>query len=69
MTPLAADLSVLAVLIDCDGVLVDSESLSATVLSAMLGEQGVALGVAAALDLLRVGRSPPGWPSSSRGCR
>ena len=57
-----SDLPVVAVLIDCDGVLVDSESLSATVLSAMLGEQGVALGVAAALDLLR-GRQVATWVS------
>ena len=32
-----------AVAVDCDGVLVDSESLSGTVLSAMLAEQGIAM--------------------------
>lgn len=49
-----------AVLLDCDGVLVDSESLSASVLSAMLDEQHIELGVAAALDLLR-GRQVAVW--------
>ncbi|MEO6500500.1 MAG: HAD-IA family hydrolase [Jatrophihabitantaceae bacterium] len=54
------DVPVLAVLFDCDGVLVDSESLSASVLSAMLNEQGIELGLAAALDLLR-GRQVAVW--------
>lgn len=61
MTPLnQTQMSVRAVLVDCDGVLVDSESLSASVLSALLDERGVALGVAAALDLLR-GRQVATW--------
>lgn len=48
------------VCLDCDGVLVDSESLSASVLTAMLREQGVAFGVAEALALLR-GRQVATW--------
>src|ERR1700712_2885015 len=49
-----------AVLFDCDGVLVDSESLSATVLTAILGEQGIEFGTGPALELLR-GRQVAGW--------
>ncbi|HEY0165853.1 MAG TPA: HAD-IA family hydrolase [Jatrophihabitans sp.] len=55
-----ADAAIEAVLFDCDGVLVDSESLSASILSAMLDERGVTLGFAAALDLLR-GRKVATW--------
>jgi HAD superfamily hydrolase (TIGR01509 family) len=51
---------IMAVFFDCDGVLVDSESLSASVLAAMLHERGVDLSVPAALDLLR-GRQVASW--------
>jgi HAD superfamily hydrolase (TIGR01509 family) len=51
---------IVAVFFDCDGVLVDSESLSALVLATMLGERGVALGETAALELLR-GRQVATW--------
>jgi HAD superfamily hydrolase (TIGR01509 family) len=51
---------IVAVFFDCDGVLVDSESLSASVLAAMLDERGVDFSVAAALDLLR-GRQVATW--------
>jgi HAD superfamily hydrolase (TIGR01509 family) len=54
------DAPVLAALLDCDGVLVDSESLSATVLTAMLAEQGVGFGAGEALELLR-GRQVATW--------
>ena len=48
------------VLLDCDGVLVDSESLSASVLAAMLAEQDIEFGVAESLELLR-GRQVATW--------
>jgi HAD superfamily hydrolase (TIGR01509 family) len=55
-----SDAPIEAVLFDCDGVLVDSESLSATVLDAMLTEQGFRYGAGAALELLR-GRQVAVW--------
>jgi len=51
---------IMAVFFDCDGVLVDSESLSASVLAAMLAERDIAFSEAAALDLLR-GRQVATW--------
>jgi HAD superfamily hydrolase (TIGR01509 family) len=60
LRPALATFPVLGVLFDCDGVLVDSESLSAAVLAAMLGEQGVEFEVGQALDLLR-GRQVATW--------
>ncbi len=55
-----SDEPVMAVLFDCDGVLVDSESLSAVILAAMLGERGIELTPVAALELLR-GRQVAIW--------
>ena len=43
-------LSPALVIFDCDGVLVDSERISHTVLQAMLSEMGVALTLEATLD-------------------
>lgn len=47
-------------LLDCDGVLVDSEVLSASVLTTMLAEQDIEWGVGEALELLR-GRQVATW--------
>jgi HAD superfamily hydrolase (TIGR01509 family) len=60
LQPLPTAAPVRGVCLDCDGVLVDSESLSASILTAMLGEQGIEFGVAEALTLLR-GRQVATW--------
>ncbi len=60
LRPVPTDIPILGVLLDCDGVLVDSESLSASVLTVMLGEKGLDLSIADALTLLR-GRQVATW--------
>lgn len=47
-------------ILDCDGVLVDSEGLSSQVMRAMAGEMGLAFSAAQALDLIR-GRKVAAW--------
>lgn len=60
LQPRRSHLPVLGVCLDCDGVLVDSESLSASILTAMLRERGIDFAVGEALALLR-GRQVATW--------